>query len=190
VKPLHFDDHLFPDAKRRLLGGIPQPLGAFTQGGCVRWRFRSLNAGHTIAQEVAQAVRGGVMTSAGTAKVTLFDRIGGQDGIRNLVDDFYERVLADPKLGPFFENTPMERLRNMQYEFFAAALDGPSNYKGKQLSYVHFGRGIGREHFGRFIDRLFDTLKSYELDDDTLHAIIGRLNLYADEITGSTADAE
>lgn len=130
------------------------------------------------------------MTSAGTAKVTLFDRIGGQDGIRNLVDDFYERVLADPKLAPFFENTPMERLRNMQYEFFAAALDGPSEYKGKQLSYVHFGRGIGREHFGRFIDRLFDTLKSYELDQDTLHAIIGRLNLYADEITGSTADAE
>lgn len=125
-----------------------------------------------------------------TSKQTLFDRIGGEEGIRKLVDEFYERVLSDPKLSPFFEHTPMERLRTMQYEFFAAALDGPSAYKGKQLSYVHFGRGIGKEHFGLFIDRLFDTLQGYKLDADTMHAIIGRLNLFADEITGSTADAE
>jgi hemoglobin len=126
-----------------------------------------------------------------TSKQTLFDRVGGEEGIRKLVDEFYERVLSDPKLVPFFTETPMERLRTMQYEFFAAALDGPSKYQGKQLSYVHFGRGISKEHFGRFIDRLFDTLMAHDrIDVDTRHAIISRLNLYADEITGSTADAE
>jgi hemoglobin len=125
-----------------------------------------------------------------TLKVTLFDRIGGEQGVRNLVDGFYERVLADPKLKTFFENTPMERLRNMQYEFFAAALDGPSAYKGQPLSYVHFGRGISKEHFGLFIDRLLDSLKSLNLNADTVHQIIGRLNVYADEITGSTNGSE
>lgn len=131
------------------------------------------------------------MQQAGTTlTVTLFDRIGGEEGIRTLVDDFYARVLADPKLKPFFEDTPMERLRNMQYEFFAAALDGPSAYKGKPLSYVHFGRGISKEHFGHFIDRLLDSLQNLNLSTETVHQIIGRLNVYADEITGSTNGSE
>ena len=129
------------------------------------------------------------MSIATTAQKSLFERIGGEAAIKALVDDFYRRVLEDPQLRPFFENTPMDRLRNMQYEFFAAALDGPSVYNGKQLSHVHFGRGIEVGHFGRFIDRLFDTLAGLHLSQDTVHEIIGRLNVYVDEITGGTNDA-
>lgn len=130
------------------------------------------------------------MSSASPGQKTLFERIGGETAVQNLVDDFYRRVLEDPQLRPFFENTPMDRLRTMQYEFFAAALDGPSQYQGKQLSHVHFGRGIEVGHFGRFIDRMFDTLAGLHLSQDTVHEIIGRLNVYVDEITGGTNDAE
>jgi len=121
---------------------------------------------------------------------TLFLRIGGEPAIRNLVDAFYERVLSNPKLQPFFLDTPMDRLRNMQYEFFTAALDGPPAANPRPLSYVHFGRGITREHFGLFIDCLFDTLKDLRLDDATAREIISRLNVYADEITGSSNGSE
>jgi hemoglobin len=127
--------------------------------------------------------------SASSPQQTLFDRIGGKEAVKGLVDDFYRRVLADEKLRPFFEKAPMERLRTMQYEFFAAALDGPSEYKGKQLSYVHFGRGITKLHFARFMDRLLDTLKDLNLGEETTSAIIARLNTYTDEITGLTSDA-
>jgi len=121
---------------------------------------------------------------------TLFEQIGGEPVVRKLVDSFYERVVADKELAPFFLHTPMDRLRNMQYEFFAAALDGPSKYSGQTLSHVHFGRGIDIDHFARFIDRLLETLEGYNLSDEAIHAIIGRLNVYVDEITGGTNDAE
>ena len=131
------------------------------------------------------------MTATGSSRAqqTLFDQVGGEAAVQGLVDDFYRRVLEDPQLKPFFENTPMERLRTMQYEFFAAALDGRSHYQGQVLSNVHFGRGIEVGHFGRFIDRMFDSLVGLHLSQDTIHEIIGRLNVYADEITGGTNDS-
>ena len=38
-------------------------------------------------------------------KPTLFERLGGENKIAELVDDFYGRVLADPELKAFFKNT-------------------------------------------------------------------------------------
>ena len=90
---------------------------------------------------------------------TLYQRIGGLTGVTALIDDFYDRVLVDPELAPFFENTSMDALRLMQRELFCAALDGPVEYTGTHLSHAHQGRGIGRHHFSRFADHLLDTLQ-------------------------------
>lgn len=118
---------------------------------------------------------------------TLYARIGGEEGVRKLVDDFYDRVLADPELKPFFEHTPMDKLRSMQLEFFSAALNGPITYGGKPLGHVHQRRGIGKKHFALFVERLLDTLKVLDLDEKDVYEIIDRINLYADEITGEEA---
>ena len=34
---------------------------------------------------------------------TLFDRVGGEQGVKNLVRSFYDRVLTDSELAHFFE---------------------------------------------------------------------------------------
>ncbi len=66
----------------------------------------------------------------------LFEQLGGVEAIAEIVNDMYRRILADPKLGPFFEKTPLDRLRHMQYEFLVSALDGPVNYSGSELTAV------------------------------------------------------
>jgi hemoglobin len=115
---------------------------------------------------------------------TLYARIGGEKTIVELIDDFYDRVLADPELNPFFKNTSMDKLRRMQREFFSAALDGPITYTGKPLCHVHHGRGITRRHFALYVDHLIDTLQDHGITDQDVQDIIGRINTYADEITG------
>jgi hemoglobin len=123
-----------------------------------------------------------------TEKTTsLYERIGGEPTIASLVEAFYNRVLADPELQPFFQHTQMDRLLRMQHEFFSAALGGPVAYAGLPLAHAHFGRGIKLAHFGRFIDHLVATLEAYQLDRDDVTAIIDRVNLYADEVTGSAS---
>ncbi|MDX1707378.1 MAG: group 1 truncated hemoglobin [Desulfobacterales bacterium] len=120
---------------------------------------------------------------------TLFERIGGEQMIAEVVDDFYERVLADPELKPFFKNTSMDKLRCMQKEFFSVALDGPITYTGKPLAHVHHGRGITKYHFTLFVNHLLNTLRYYQISDQEVADIISRINTYADEITGDISPA-
>jgi hemoglobin len=118
-------------------------------------------------------------------QLALFDRIGGEQGVKNLVRAFYDRVLKDAELAPFFEDASIERLYAMQYEFFAAALDGPVKYSGLTIHRAHFGRGIEKEHFARFVNHLIDTLQAWQLSEHEIQMLIGRVNTYADEVTGS-----
>ena len=120
---------------------------------------------------------------------TLFERVGGEKTIRELIHEFYDRVVADPELKPFFKNTSMDKLRRMQHEFFSAALDGPITYTGRPLSYVHHGRGITKHHFALYVSHLIDTLRDHGINDQDVNDLIGRINTYANEITGDVGSA-
>lgn len=119
---------------------------------------------------------------------SLFDRIGGEAGVERLLSSFYDRVLGDPELAPFFENVPMEKLRRMQKEFFSEALDGPLFYSGRSMREVHQGRGITKEHLRRFTDHLLETLTESQEDLGLTHREVDRIHsriaLEADEISG------
>ena len=115
---------------------------------------------------------------------TLFQRVGGEQAITELIHEFYDRVLADPELKPFFKDTSVDKLRRMQREFFSAALDGPITYTGRPLSHVHHGKGITKYHFARYVDHLIDTLRSRDITEKDVNDIIGRINTYANDITG------
>jgi hemoglobin len=115
---------------------------------------------------------------------TLYEIIGGQEVIAQLIHHFYDRVLADPALKPFFEHASMDKIRHMQRQFFSAALDGPITYTGKPLSHVHHGRGITRQHFSLYVGHLLETLEGLEINETDVQDIIGRINTYAGEITG------
>lgn len=117
---------------------------------------------------------------------SLFDRIGGEEAVAGLIEAFYDRVLRDELLAPFFEHASMEKLRRMQREFFAAALGGPIHYSGQPLATVHARMGIRPKHLARFLEHLLDTLNDKALDEAEVYEIYSRINTYADEITGDT----
>lgn len=120
-----------------------------------------------------------------TGRPTLYDRIGGDDGVSRLIDAFYDRVLADDELAPFFEHTPMETLRRMQREFFSAALDGPAKYTGLGVSHAHQGRGITIKHFQHFVAHLLETLQGLGFSKEETDEIISRISTYVNEITNA-----
>lgn len=119
---------------------------------------------------------------------SLFDRIGGQAAVAELVDDFYRRVCDDPDLAPFFKHASMEKLVRMQNEFFCAALGGPIDYSGVDLAHSHHGRGIGRIQFGRFVEHLLGTLQSKGVRDADARDIISRIATYEEEITSDASE--
>ena len=121
---------------------------------------------------------------------TLYDRIGGEETVTGLIDKFYETVMEDEELAPFFKDTSVDKLRRMQKEFFVVALDGESTYSGRPLSYVHHGLGIKPRHFQRYVEVLDTTLSGFELSESDHRDIISRINTYVDEIVGGSGGVD
>lgn len=120
-----------------------------------------------------------------TGDQTLFERIGGESAVEQLLEGFYDRILADPELISFFADTSMEQLQRLQRAFFAAALGGPA-YAGPSLRNVHDGRGIELRHLARFVDHLLAALREHKIARRDAIEIIDRISAYADEITGDS----
>lgn len=117
---------------------------------------------------------------------TIYDRIGGEATIGLIVEKLYREVMADEELAPFFAHSSHDKLKNMQRQFIAAALGGPNPYSGRSLKDTHKGRGITRHHIQLFIGHLVSALRGVNLDDDDIHSIQARINIYADEVTGDS----
>lgn len=126
-------------------------------------------------------------------KHDLYKRIGGEAGIERLVTAFYDRVLAEPDLAPFFTHVPMDRLKVMQKEFFSEALGGPLFFSGKSLRTVHAGKGIKKEHLRRFVKCLLKTLEEemddFGLDRQDVDRIYSRIAIEADRLTDDVTES-
>ena len=121
-------------------------------------------------------------------ETTLYQQIGGADGITRLVDVFYSRVLADAELKRFFAGVEMAKLRRMQVELFSAALGGPQRYSGRSMVQAHRRLNIGLHDYQRFIRHLFDTLDAagFGLSEQERYEVVGRLNVLTNDVTSAT----
>ncbi len=84
---------------------------------------------------------------------TLLSELGGRDAIEAVVALFYERVLRDPEVAPFFRGVSMARLQQLQTEFFCSVLGG-TPWKGRDLKAAHAGLRIHDHHFDRVATHL------------------------------------
>ena len=103
--------------------------------------------------------------------MSIYDSIGGAPAVRAAVDDFYERVLADPKLAPFFTGTDMSRLKAHQRAFIAAAIGGPEIFAGRDMASAHTGLGITDADFDAVVGHLVGTLTGLGVPEETIGQI-------------------
>jgi truncated hemoglobin YjbI len=120
--------------------------------------------------------------------MSIYDSIGGAPAVRAAVDDFYARVLADPRLAPFFAGTDLHRLKAHQRACLAAAIGGPQVFGGRDMAAAHAGLGIGDGDFDAVVAHLAGTLTGLGVPGDTIGQIAGTLApLRGDIVTTSPA---
>src|SRR4029077_15153160 len=98
----------------------------------------------------------------------LFTKLGGEGAIRAAVENFYERVLGDPDLAPYFTDVDMAKLRRHQFEMIAAATGGPVSYTGRDMATAHAGKNITSADFDKVVGHLVATLQSLGVDDESI----------------------
>jgi hemoglobin len=75
-------------------------------------------------------------------EATLYDDLGGEQGIARIVEAFLDRMAADPEVAPFFDDTDMERFERLLKEHLCSLADGPCTYTGDSMRDSHRGLGI------------------------------------------------
>lgn len=136
------------------------------------------------------------------AKKTLYDRLGGDSGIKSIVEDFTARALADPranwerkgvKRGGFniHSNQSMTWNPNAQnvqvlkthlVEFLELSTGGPSRYDGKELKQVHQGMHITNAEFDAVVGDLKATLDKLKVGDKEQKELIAIIESTRPEI--------
>jgi hemoglobin len=105
-----------------------------------------------------------------------------------VLDDFYVRVLADPRVAPFFTDVDLRHLKAHQRAFIAAAVGGPEIYEGRDMAVAHAGLAITDADFDAVVGLLVDTLAGLGVAQDTIGRIGGALAPLRGDIV--TAPAE
>lgn len=113
----------------------------------------------------------------------LFDRIGG-DALRRVLEDFYERVFADPMIGFLFEGKNKQRLVQKEWEMTARLLGATEiRYTGRPMPQAHAQSPILGGHFERRRQILEDTLADHGVDAEVRAAWLDHTRALRPQVT-------
>ena len=94
---------------------------------------------------------------------TLFEEIGGETRLREIIGAFIDRVFADRMIGFFFRNADSNRIKEMEYQLTARFLGADVEYRGRPLDEVHAKHPIMGSQFARRLQILQETLENYQV---------------------------
>jgi hemoglobin len=94
---------------------------------------------------------------------SLYDRLGGIDAIRAVVDDFVGNVAADKRINKFFAKTDIVRLKRNLVNQICQGTGGPCVYTGRSMKETHAGMGVRSSHFNALVGDLGKTLKKFKV---------------------------
>lgn len=115
---------------------------------------------------------------------TLYDKIGGTDGITTVVEAFLANVGADDRINARFANTNLDNLKMLLIEQVCEATGGPCAYSGKNMLDAHKGMDITEGEFGALAEQMSKAMLSSgvgQAEHDTIMGVLGGMH---DDIVG------
>jgi hemoglobin len=186
--------------ERRRKNALVTILGALVLGvmvGCGSTEKRDVVSGSPAADQRASEIvsdKGKDKRKDGRGKtneVTLFERLGGEQGIQKIMDDFINRALEDPRVnwarkgvvkgGLLRRDRPVEwqateenvaRLKEHFVQFISVASGGPNEYTGKPLQPAHADMKIIEPEFEAAIGDLKASLDHLQIPADVQKDLI------------------
>src|SRR5688572_18743191 len=122
-------------------------------------------------------------------RTTLYARLGGEPGIRTVINDFVGRIVADPKVNGYFLNKSVDgaRLIECLVKQVGNATGGPQAYPDpaagcRDMKSSHVGLGISKLDFDDVVGHLVVALTGAGVSTGDIDAITGVLGPLAPDI--------
>lgn len=94
---------------------------------------------------------------------TLYERLGGYDGITAFANDLLPRLQADAQVGRFWKNRGddgLAREKQLLIDFLCANAGGPMYYTGRDMKLSHKGMKITEADWSIFLQHAGATMQA------------------------------
>jgi hemoglobin len=116
---------------------------------------------------------------------TLYDRLGGYDGITAFANDLLPRLQSDPQLGRFWQNRSddgIAREKQLLIDYLCHNTAGPMYYTGRDMKTSHVGMQISEEDWGIFLGHAGATIAALQVPDQEAGEVVAFVLSLKDDI--------
>jgi hemoglobin len=106
---------------------------------------------------------------------SLYEQVGGEAGVEAIVDRFYEKLWAEPKLDRFFKGIERQELKRHQRMFLNLLLGGPEFYSGRPLVESHATLKIDDASYDLVCAYFVETCRDLDIDETVISIAGGAL---------------
>ena len=134
------------------------------------WRLNdSVSANLSSAGALAQADRtthSHVCMEENHEQASLYERLGGEAGIRTFVTDVLKLHHANPIISPRYDNAKKSdaELIELVVDLTCAGTGGPQTYKGMSMLAAHKGMNCSEQEFIAVLDDIVSAMKTNGVD--------------------------
>lgn len=116
---------------------------------------------------------------------TLYDRLGGYDGITDFTNDLLPRLQADSQLGRFWKNRGddgVKREHQLLIDYLCANAGGPMYYTGRDMDITHKGMKISEDDWAIFLQHAGATMEALQVPKQECDDVVAFVLSLKDDI--------
>ena len=136
------------------------------------------------AAAIAMCLLAGLSGGAAAQEKSLYERLGGKDAIKAVVDELVTIVGADARINKKFAKTDMNRFKFELVEQVCAVTGGPCKYTGRDMKTAHKGMGITDANFNALVEDLQKSLNKFKVPEKEQGELLGILGSLKPQIVG------
>ena len=106
---------------------------------------------------------------------TLYERLGGYDGISGFVNNLLPRLKCDDQLGRFWENRGddgIEREKQLLIDYLSSNAGGPIYYTGRDMKLSHKGMNISQSDWDVFFNHAGATMQALNIPQQECNDVV------------------
>lgn len=94
------------------------------------------------------------------AEASLYDRLGGEDGIKQVATTLFDNHAANPVIKARYADSDRDDVIRLVTEFLCAGTGGTQAYTGKDMLTSHRGMNISEAEYIAVLDDLLNALET------------------------------
>ena len=111
---------------------------------------------------------------------TLFERLGGREGISAIVDTTINNHMENPAVNARFlplkdQTERLKIVKEHTIDFFSAGSGGPAHYTGLDMVAAHTGMNISPGEYYHVVDDIMKALDDNSVDEDSKKDVLSVL---------------